>query len=259
MDFSAHYGIQINPLGLVGSVATTYTTKVHEHLMWVYKTKVGKILLDSIRFHGRSVEIRPYPRLDCNSGGGWETPGGVRRGFVAYSPDTFSLHGACPATRLAANRGLLWDEILFHELVHAFRGVSLKWNQVALGAGLRRYDDTEEFIAVMLTNIYISDSSNKIKSGLRADHKGFDPLQPDLAAPFGFFASSAQVLPLVRQFVADNHGLAIMLAHVDAPFNPVADYIASPDTAQAASQKALGRDLAGLTIDAATWATNVSH
>jgi hypothetical protein len=255
-----HYRIQINPIGLAGAAAATYTGKVKEHLTWIYKTRVGKILFDSIHFHGRDVEIRPYPGADCNSGGGWETPAGnPMRGFVAYSPDTFSLHGACPVNKTAANRGLMWDEILFHELVHAFRGVSKKWHKVSLGAGLLRYDDTEEFYAVMITNIYISDRSNKIKTGLRANHHGFNAIQPDLAAPFGFFASSAQVLPLVEQFVADNHGISVMLAHVDAPFNPIADYIASPDKAAEFSKKALPLDLAGLTIQAADWAASIFH
>jgi hypothetical protein len=260
MDFAAHYGININPVGLAGQPAKDYTNKVNEHLTWIYRTKVGNILLRCIGYHGRSVEIRPYPLADCNSSGGFETPvGGPMRGFVSYSPSTFSLHGACPATKTAANRGLLWDEILCHELVHAFRGVSKKWNKVRLSAGLLRYDDTEEFYAVMITNIYISDRSNKIKSGLRADHKGFNPLQPDLTAPFGFFASSAQVLPLMKQLVSDNHGLAVMLAHVDAPFNPIADYIASPDRAEEFSKRALPRDLAGLTQEAANWAASFFH
>lgn len=260
MDFSAQYKIQLNPFGLAGGAATTYKNKVTEHLTWIYRTRVGKILLDCIRYHGLPVEIRPYPGTDCNSNGGWRVSGGGDvRGYVEYSPDTFSLHGACPVNRTAPNRGLLWDEVLFHELVHAFRGVSKKWNKVRLGAGLVRYDDTEEFYAVLITNIYISDRSNKIKTGLRADHKSLNPLQADLAAPFGFFASSSQVLPLVRQFVTENHGMAIMLAHADAPFNPIADYVASPDKAEEVSRKALPRDIAGVTIQIAQWAASVFH
>jgi hypothetical protein len=160
MDFAAHYKINVNPVGLAGQQATTYTHKVTEHLRWIYRTKVGKILLDSIRFHGLPVEIRPFLGGTCNAVGGGETPvGGAFRGFVAYSPDTFSLHGACSATQSVPNRGLYWDEILFHELVHVFRNVSGKWKQQPLIGGLFRNDDTEEFFAVMVTNIYISDRS----------------------------------------------------------------------------------------------------
>ena len=260
MDFATHYKININPVGLVGPGALTYTRKVNEHLSWIYRTKTGRILLTCIRFHGRSVEIRPFSNPTCNSSGGFETPPGQpMRGFVAYSPDTFSLHGACPATKTALNRGLFWDEILFHELVHVFRGVSGKWNKVALSGAMKNYDDTEEFLAVMITNIYISDRTNKIKTGLRADHHGFNPLQADFGSPFGLFASSSQVLPLVKKFVSDNHGLAIMLAHVNAPFNPVADYVASPDRAAEASKKALPRDLAAITREAARWAARFLH
>ena len=185
--------------------------------------------------------------------------GGTLRGFVAYSPDTFSLHGACSATHSVPNRGLFWDEILFHELVHVFRNVSRKWNQQGLTGGLFRYDDTEEFYAVMVTNIYISDRSNKIKSGLRRDHQSFHPLEPDLAVPFGFFASGMEAFSLVKQFVSDNHGFSVKVAHVHAPFNPIADFLASPDRAERFSRNALGRDLVGIRDHIAQWAVKTFH
>ena len=260
MNFSAQYRINVNPVGLAGPAAATYTRKVNEHLTWIYRTKVGKILLDSIRFHGLPVEIRPYTQANCNAVGGGETPvGGAFRGFVAYSPDTFSLHGACSATHSAPNRGLLWDEVLFHEMVHVFRNVSGKWNKQGLTGGLYRYDDTEEFFAVMVTNIYISDRSNKIKTGLRRDHQTLNPLELDFAAPFGFFASGNQTFSLVKQFVNDNHGFSVMVAHVDAPFNPIADFMVDADRAERISRNALHRDLVGVMGDIGQWAVKTFH
>jgi hypothetical protein len=260
MDFSTNYRINVNPVGLSGSAAATYKRKVTEHLTWIYKTKVGKMLLGSIRFHGLPVEIRPYTGGDCNAVGGGETPvGGTFRGVVMYSPDTFSLHGACSATQTVKNSGLLWDEILFHELVHVLRNVSGKWNKQPLSGGLFRYDDTEEFFAVMVSNIYISDRSNKIKTSLRSDHQTFNPLNKDFAEPFGFFASGMQALSLVKQFISDNRGFSLMVAHVGAPFNPIADYLASPDRAEQIAKTALPRDIAGLVVDLAEWSARVLH
>ena len=244
----ANYKITINPQGLTGRAATNYVNKVREHFNWIYLTKTGKILLNSIKFHKIPVVIRPYTGGDCNALGGGETVGGVFRGVVMYSPDTFSLHGACSATKSTPNRGMLWDEILFHELVHVLRNVSKKWNKPPLGFGLHRYDDNEEFIAVMVTNIYISDRSNKIKTGLRADHQSFNPLSPDFDEAFEFFSSSTQVFRLIQQFCMDNPGFTLRLANdvADAPFNPLADYYANPDKAREKSQNAVKRDIAGL-------------
>ncbi len=260
MDIPTHYRININPVGLAGHSATTYTRKVTDHLTWIYRTKVGRILLDSIRYHGLPTEIRPYTGGNCNAIGGGETPvGGAFRGVVMYSPDTFSLHGACSATKSVKNRGLYWDEILFHELVHVFRNVSRKWNKQALIGGLYRYDDTEEFFAVLLTNIYISDRSNKIKTGLRSDHHGFGPLQASFAEPFGFFASGMQTFTLVKQLVTDNHGLSVRVANVNAPFNPIADYMASPERAERIARSAMPRDVAGVMTAIGEWAAQMFH
>src|SRR5262249_19660370 len=116
MYFQQHYNITINPTGLAPANARDYTNKVNEHLTWIYKTTSGRILLASIKFHGRPVTITPYTAGNCNAIGGGTTVGGQRVGTVQYSPDTFSLHGACSATQSPKNRGLYWDEILFHEL-----------------------------------------------------------------------------------------------------------------------------------------------
>jgi hypothetical protein len=250
MNFFAQYNIAINSTGLAGEAAKKYVRQVNDHLTWIYRTRVGRILLNSIKYHGLPVEIRPYTVGDCNAVGGGEVVAGALRGFVNYSPDTFSLHGACSATKSTPNRGLFWDEILFHELVHVFRNVSRKWSQQPLVGGLYRYDDTEEFIAVMVTNIYISDRTNRIKTGLRTDHQSFGPLVSDFSQPFGIFASGMQVFSLVKQFCKDNPGFTLRVANdvADAQFNPLADYYASPEKAEALSKKALPRDLAGVLV-----------
>ncbi len=254
MDFAATYKIRIKPIGLTGPAALTYTRKVTDHLGMIYRTKVGKIHLDCIRYHGLPVVISPYTAGGCNSGGGWTTVAGTRQGYANYSPDTFGPHGAC--TPALGTSGRLGQEILFHELIHAFRGVSGKWNQQP---NMTRYGDSEEFLAVLLTNIFISDQSNKTKSSLRADHADFKALPGDLSAPFIFFESSTLVLPLVKQFVADNHGLAIMLANSHVPFNPIADFVANPDMAEQHSNKAIPRALREVAIAVSTWASSVFH
>src|SRR5262249_20441480 len=244
MDFFTHYNIAINAVGITDKAARKrYFDQVHEHLMWIYRTKMGKILLAAIKYHGLPVEIQPYTGTGCNASGGGRIVDGALEGFVAYSPNTFALHGPCSATKLKAtkkNRGLLGDEILFHELVHVFRNVSRKWSQRALTGALFQYTDTEEFIAVMVTNIYISDRTNRIKTGLRGSHKGYGPLGAKFSKGVGFFARGSRIFELVKKFCEDNPGFTTRVATEvgDAEFNPLADYYLTPDQAEEASKSA---------------------
>ncbi len=217
-----------------------YRRQVSEHLRWIYLTKAGKILLDCIRYHGKQIEIRPYAGAGCNASGGWTTVAGVRKGTVNYSPGTYSPHsGTCSVHRNEGGRGLIFDEVLFHELFHSFRGVSGKWHQVPLNGALFNYTDTEEFYAVLVTNIYIADKSNKIKSGLRASHQGHLPLGHPFTVPWGFFTRGTDVFGLIDKLYHDNYGLFIKLGNeVDAEFNPILDYLADKDKAKKASESA---------------------
>jgi hypothetical protein len=251
MDFAKTYGIHVNPVGLVAAEARLYVQKVNECLTWIDLTKSGRILLRSIKLHGRPVEVRPYTKSNCNAEGGGEVVHGSLRGYANFSPSTFSLHGACPANATKQNSGLFRDEILYHELVHVFRNVSSRWSRARLLGGLYRYDNSEEFLAVVLTNIYIADPSNRIKTSLRADHKDFSPQAPAFSGRFGIFSAGQQVAGLVKRFIADNHGYATRIANdlADVPFNPIRDYLADPGRAEDLSNKAVLRDLMGSVLD----------
>jgi hypothetical protein len=232
MDLRTYF-ITINPVGLNGAARQRYVEQVHEHLRWIHRTKSGRILLNCIRRPNFPVEIRPHALVECNAvGGGEPAPaGGGNRGFVTYTPGHFGQHGICTTTDGANRSGRLFDEILFHELVHVFRNATGRWNQAPrLGFAMRQYDDNEEFIAVLCTNIYVSDRTNKIKTGLRAGHRGYGAMSVTDAMRFSLFASSASALPLVKQFCADNpiftKAIADQLADVE--YNPLADFYKAP-------------------------------
>ncbi|TXL71947.1 hypothetical protein FHP25_27310 [Vineibacter terrae] len=246
----AFYNFTINPVGLAGATARQYVSQVHEHLRWIYRTTSGRILLNVIRRPTFPVEIRPYTGTDCNSvgGGEYKTPGKLT-GFVAYSPSTFSSHGVCSALPAAENRGRLWDEILFHELVHVFRNATGKWNKgPALSYAMRHYDDNEEFIAVLCTNIYVADRTNKIKTGLRASHQGYKAMDPADAMRFGLFASSRNAYALVKKFCDDNPIFTKALSDKlpDVIYNPIADYYRFPKICEALSIFGTMKDRAAL-------------
>lgn len=232
MDLAFH-NFTINPVGLAGAPARKYTQEVHEHLKWIHRTTSGRILLNVIRRPTYPVEIRPYPGADCNARGGGEqkAAGGAWTGFVEYSPSTFSSTGACSALPADQNRGRLWDEILFHELVHVFRNATGTWNPgSALSYAMRHYNNNEEFVAVLCTNIYVADRTNRIKTGLRASHRGYTAMDPSDAVRFGLFASSKNAFALVKKFCEDNPIFTKALSDKlpDVIYNPIADYYRFP-------------------------------
>ena len=81
--------------------------------------------------------------------------------------------------------GSLPDEVLFHELVHALRAMQGKLNAIPTEGGLRGYNNEEEFLAVVASNVYISAKPSK---QLRADHRGHQPLKPPRDTSAGFLA-----------------------------------------------------------------------
>lgn len=235
----ATYYITINPVGLSGHARTKYVRDVTEHLTWIYKTTCGRLLLNCIRRPSFPIEIRPFTAGVCDARGGSEqkTPAAPLTGFVAYSPYEFSQAGSCSGHGNNKS-GRLWDEILFHELVHVFRTATGKWNQArTLSWGMTQYTDNEEFIAVLCTNIYVSDRTNKIKTGLRAGHQGFGAMAAEDAARFGLFMSSEAALGLVRDFCNDNPIFTKALSDKlgDVVYNPVADYYRFPKLCEAFS------------------------
>src|SRR5580704_6191631 len=84
----------------------------------------------------------------------------------------------CDRTRPAAD----FDEVLMHELVHALRDAQGKYDPVPTKD--RSYENVEEFLAVVVTNVYLS---SKGLHWLRADHgKRHKRLAPSLSTSAGF-------------------------------------------------------------------------
>jgi hypothetical protein len=253
MGFETKYSLKIDPLGLSGVAAGVYEYKVREHLTWIDCTTVGRLLLNSIAWHARntpanlqdgSVPIQPYTGAACNATinhktltrTGWSQP------VVNYSPDVFTVHGACYASlqKDETSRGLLPDEVLFHELVHALRGTSAQYmSLIPLSGGLKRYESREEFIAVLVTNIYITDPTKKSKSGLRRDHIQNTPLEKGLDGSFEFYRSARNAYAQIAQFCNENHGFTKALASVKTRFNPIAAYYQDKEKAYRMSNSAI--------------------
>ncbi|HEX2886726.1 M91 family zinc metallopeptidase [Vineibacter terrae] len=242
------YNLAISPLGLVGPAQAQYVRQVQEHLDWIHRAISGRLLLDCIRRAAVPVEIRPFrsrARSHATGGGELKPGAGAPTGFVSFSPAAASKHGALRLLPENDRSGRLPDEILFHELVHVMRNVTGTWDPAPpLSAAMRHYGNNEEFIAVLCTNIYVSDGSNQIKSGLRAGHQGYAAMDPGDALRFGLFASSRNAFALVGKFCADNPLFTKALGEqlADIPYNPVAEYYAYREVCAALSTLGAIRD-----------------
>jgi hypothetical protein len=223
----------------------------------------GHLLLRAIQkaAKGDWVQIVPAYPFQNNSSNLWDhfcnaatdvvdtTANGRRyRAQVKFSADRYQKGSYCYRSGHFddpnSNRGTLPHEALFHELVHAFRMLSGKRvNTTPFSGGLLRYGNAEEFYAVMVTNIFISDRSNFVKSGLRRDHTASHaPLDPGLDSSLGFFRSGTEVYQLVAQFFKDHGDFARDLSCLKADFNPLFAYNSAPARAHQMSMSGYARN-----------------
>jgi len=165
-------------------------------------TSVGMPVLDTVNWQG----------LPDGPGGGI---GGGSDYLLDYSPELYGPKGVLKETPYPGSEP---DELLFHELIHAER--SLEGVMYFMPVG-NRYDNEEEYLAVVLTNIYLS---SKGALQLRGNH--YDGA---LTAPEKFLDNVQQVdlepRTLLERFRLRQPTFFDMLAKPGlAKFNPVLQY-----------------------------------
>jgi hypothetical protein len=152
----------------------------------ILHSRAGHALTASLRFHTSLTGPQPtsndlpYEFDDCNAEAttaSLDSPQPV----VLFSPATRA--SGCSNGKAAT----LPHEVLYHELVHALRQISGHLHRHKVINKLVPYTNTEEFLAVLATNIFISDVTNHWKTSLRADHTSHATLDPALADSFRFF------------------------------------------------------------------------
>jgi hypothetical protein len=155
------------------------------------------------------------------------SPWKLQQGPLPVCPrDGTTSRGPC---RLTPGSDDTPDTTLLHELVHGLRDMRGQQNTVpTLQKG---YDNEEEFFAILVANIYMSEQGKK---NLRQDHQGKSRLDPALATSEGFLGKGAsppsrELLEnrrLVQKFVCENFGLSGNLRSVaNAAFNPVREFM----------------------------------
>ncbi len=125
--------------------------------------------------------------------------------------------------------GFTADAILFHELVHASRGTRGVFDQkrttgkLALGDSMERYSNHDEFVAILLTNIFRSERYPGAK--IRRSH---NPKFEEYHQP-GNFKSSCQFLAAMDRFFLQSPSVSRGFARqVRAKFNPIREYYGKP-------------------------------
>jgi len=157
---------------------------------------------------------------------------------LEYNPDPKDPTPVCPRDGKTTSGPcrLVWgvadhgkDDQLLHELVHAMREGRGQLNQVPTENS--DYDNEEEFFAILIANIYLSEQGKKF---LRADHHGFAVLSADLNSSEKFLGkgisppSRAQLenRRLVGKLCTEDWIMCQEIGDfVNADFNPIREYL----------------------------------
>src|SRR5262249_3186871 len=116
------------------------------------------------------------------------------------------------------------DQVLLHELVHSLREMEGHLNQVPTTGNNVPYENQEEFLAILITNLYISEKYGPTIP-LRFSH-GRGTLPATQQTSTGFLAD-ADNLRLVRTLASagqEANLFADLAKVVQATWNPIAEY-----------------------------------
>jgi len=164
--------------------AASYESTTQEVVRKITTITVGNVLVTRFNISSQTVTIRPLNDAAIGLTGTTPAddhasrPGGTGSGAtIWYNPSTWTnsseKRSADPSNHFQP------DDVLFHEMVHALRmirGLSQPDNRIA------RWDSVEDLYAIMLTNIYLSNSNRN--ADLRGDHRiPFQTLPDSLLNP----------------------------------------------------------------------------
>ena len=109
------------------------------------------------------------------------------------------------------------DEYLLHEMVHGLRHMAGVSHARPLVGSMVRYDDEEEFFAILIANIYMSEKGERL---LRRDHHGHYPLGKDRDSSREFLLD-LQNASLIRKLYTQQRAFCERIRAVRCRFNPI--------------------------------------
>ena len=203
-------------------------------LQEIVKRKTGQIILEGIRSSGWSVVVMPHdldPRK-CAAAATVARPE-MEKGYtnvgVLFSPEMSCLDSKSQVPVPGGSPA----EALFHELVHAFNAVtgtpydgklhSNPFLPEAVKKNLPQYDNEDDFFAILITNIFSSETGRPLRGG----HKGFEALPPHLSTDDGFVAVE-DYARLVKKFCDDHPSISRELSKMTSDYNPIRRVLNGP-------------------------------
>jgi hypothetical protein len=192
-----------------------YENAVFQQLRLISTTIIGRLLFDSLN-RSQKYWIVPLDYLDkaqCACGayvfpGKPNEGGGIR---LYYTPTDFN-----PST--ARWKGA--DDILFHEMVHAYRNGRVGYDVVNAAKPMNDYDNAEEFLALHLQNVYLACRGSH---RFYRTYKRLESVSKNTA--YQYFVNDMEVLMAFRYF-AETEPLAATVSrwmHPPDSFNPWRD------------------------------------
>jgi len=205
-------GTSLMPVGKATKVTpadiTNYEASVLGMLHSFEAIQAGRALMDGFRTCHQKIWVLPYDMPDIDECQAEVDSSDLFGTQVFFTPRMWFGASPCSTGQGAGNSP---HEVLYHELVHAVRSVA---GILAKSTTL----DEEERIAVMVTNIFASETHRP----LRKDHDSFavnsDPVTSTSA---GFLHANHR---LIHRFVKDHGRVSALLSKVNSPFNPVREY-----------------------------------
>jgi hypothetical protein len=243
-----------------------YARYVKEIISLISRSPTGSVILGAIQGTGLRMVIRPFTPTAADpvnayaSPDSWEnaTPnnhsalqcGGPSTGqpiqegwiwrtdiigngngsnvHVDFTPGMWRTPpalGGSPGTTSTSGPGSQADEILLHEMLHGYRDMTGKL--LCTSTGNDDYDTFEEYFAIVITNMYVSEVSGNPNAPLRSNHHSFSRLSyPDL------FPDQAENRRRLQRIHGESLNLTERLAlRGRGPFNPFRDLflITTPD------------------------------
>jgi len=240
-----------------------YKSRTKATLEFLAKCDTGLVLLNAIKKTGKEFIISPWSGTACNAtASAADLASGIAKGgtyplgsgadpfqpledynmvkdllglpqepligtgkgsdtVINFSPTMWGYGGSCNA--YSGMPGSSPSQILFHELAHAYRFAKGAFNGRPTVGGSANYTNLEEFFAITLTNVMISDPTYSAGNRtLRADHAGFSALAPNLSTSHGFVGHQPNATKM-KELISSDPALVAELKKVNSYFNPFAE------------------------------------
>jgi hypothetical protein len=196
--------------------SVAFENAVIQLLRLIGSTRIGKLLFDSLDKNEKYwiIPLDYLDRKECACAaytfpGAPKERGGIR---MYFNPTDFNR---------SAKKWKSGDDVLFHELVHAYRMSSVGYDTVNAARSMNENEDTEEFFALQMQNIYLT--QRKATRYYRT-YKYLDSVSKDRA--YQSVASDSEVLMVLRYYL-DSDDLAKAVArwmHPPESFNLFRDH-----------------------------------